>query len=421
MFSAVFNKLSSRVMSNMLMLNIRYNCNNITSVTVNPECTVGELKKILIDKVGNIPERELGIILGGHLLEDDTVIQDCNLGAQSTLHAYRQKLHNVVRQVGCIKCQYYVYCKICKSLKPGKLRVKCSTCHEGAFVADRGPDGWHDILEGQRISGTCQNESCHHGNKAAFYLKCAVNHDENTDGTAVGLHHIRPNSRQVACIGCTQIQSPVLVYPCQDGHVTCLECFKIYCIVKLNERKFEEDEKYGYTLPCPVRCDNSLIQESHHFCLLGEEQYERYKRFGVEEFVLKDGGLLCPAIGCGNAVYPPESRNQTRSLKCPLCQFEFCIDCRCGSHEGDCSLQPIAGANSDDDDLVDRERAERARWESQTLETIRRTTKQCPKCRTQTEKNGGCSHMNCSRCDYEWCWMCEIEWNTDCQGDHWFD
>ena len=32
------------------------------------------------------------------------------------------------------KAQYYVYCKTCKSVTPGKLRVRCSLCREGAMV-----------------------------------------------------------------------------------------------------------------------------------------------------------------------------------------------------------------------------------------------------------------------------------------------
>lgn len=32
------------------------------------------------------------------------------------------------------QAQYFVYCKTCKLVTPGKLRVRCSTCREGAMV-----------------------------------------------------------------------------------------------------------------------------------------------------------------------------------------------------------------------------------------------------------------------------------------------
>jgi NADH pyrophosphatase NudC (nudix superfamily) len=31
-------------------------------------------------------------------------------------------------------------------------------------------------------------------------------------------------------------------------------------------------------------------------------------------------------------------------------------------------------------------------------------TQYCPKCHVRIEKNGGCSHMHCSRCDYDFTW-----------------
>jgi len=33
-------------------------------------------------------------------------------------------------------------------------------------------------------------------------------------------------------------------------------------------------------------------------------------------------------------------------------------------------------------------------------------TKKCPKCDANIEKNGGCSHMTCKSCGYEYCWYC---------------
>ena len=37
---------------------------------------------------------------------------------------------------------------------------------------------------------------------------------------------------------------------------------------------------------------------------------------------------------------------------------------------------------------------------------IENNIKQCPDCGIYIEKDGGCNHMNCDLCGYEFCWAC---------------
>jgi hypothetical protein len=39
---------------------------------------------------------------------------------------------------------------------------------------------------------------------------------------------------------------------------------------------------------------------------------------------------------------------------------------------------------------------------AEKIETL--NTQPCPKCRVRIEKNGGCSHMHCSQCNYDFTW-----------------
>lgn len=48
--------------------------------------------------------------------------------------------------------------------------------------------------------------------------------------------------------------------------------------------------------------------------------------------------------------------------------------------------------------------------ESETSHWLGANTKDCPKCRVAVEKNGGCMHMTCRQCGYEWCWLCTKIW-----------
>ncbi len=43
-------------------------------------------------------------------------------------------------------------------------------------------------------------------------------------------------------------------------------------------------------------------------------QYNRYQRFGTEEFVLQMGGVLCPSAGCGMGLLPDDTG---RRVQCP--------------------------------------------------------------------------------------------------------
>ncbi|EGT37405.1 hypothetical protein CAEBREN_01648 [Caenorhabditis brenneri] len=46
----------------------------------------------------------------------------------------------------------------------------------------------------------------------------------------------------------------------------------------------------------------------------------------------------------------------------------------------------------------------------QTWEYIQKYTEDCPHCLAFIVKNGGCSHMTCSKCRHEFCWDCREPW-----------
>ncbi|XP_035207973.1 E3 ubiquitin-protein ligase parkin-like, partial [Stegodyphus dumicola] len=284
------------------------------------------------------------------------------------------------------------------------------------------PTCWDDVLIPGQISGVCQSENCN-GTVAEFYFKCAK-HIALPDEWAIPLYLIKNNFKHIPCIACTGISEVILVFPCADGHVICIECFRLYCISRLNERRFIQNEAVGYTIDCPAGCTDSLIKEPHHFRLLGDEQYSRYQRFGAEEYLLQAGGVLCPQPGCGAGLLPdPECRR----VVCVQdggggCGFVFCRQCMQGFHIGPCEAQEPSGITDGMNYAIIDERASSSKWDEDSKKIIKITTKPCPKCRTPTERDGGCMHMVCTRsqCGYHWCWICQEEWTRDCMGNHWF-
>lgn len=211
------------------------------------------------------------------------------------------------------KAHFFVHCPECRKLCRGKLRVRCNICKGGAFTVHRDPSCWDDVLRPHRIHGHCEsNETACVSNTdndlpfAEFFFKCAEHPSGGERDYAVPLNLIKSNLKDVPCLACGDISDPVLVFSCSVGHVSCLECFQLYCSSRLQDRQFLPHPDIGYTLPCPVGCENSFIEEVHHFKLLSGDQYERYQRFATEEYVLQAGGVLCPQPNCGMGIIVDE-------------------------------------------------------------------------------------------------------------------
>ncbi|XP_063974598.1 E3 ubiquitin-protein ligase parkin isoform X1 [Diachasmimorpha longicaudata] len=477
-----------RKISNTLSIYIKTNTGNTLSVDLDPKWDIKNVKEVVAERMGLAPE-DIKIIFAGKELHNSTIIEECDLGQQSILHAVKtpprrlkstlnkQRISESLTESSEVnesgskplnetltdlpldegekadiiessdrrgkRAHFYVYCAApCKSIEPGKLRVRCSSCSSGAVTVDRDPQSWTDVLLPNRITVHCENDSCHLSYSSSspsdsqvpyahFFFKCGNHPSRGETDEAIPLYHIRPNLRKVPCLACTETADVVLVFPCEAAHVTCLECFKDYCNVKLGERQFEFDGSNGYyTLPCPAGCANSYIREVHHFRLLEQHKYEQYQRFGAEEYVLRSGGLLCPQPDCGMGIIPPEltsdmDEETCRKIQCVGgCGYVFCRRCLNGYHLGDCGQveRSLLSSQGRGGYSVDPDRAKDAKWDEASKTVIRKSTKPCPKCRTPTERDGGCMHMVCTRagCGFQWCWVCQTPWTRECMGNHWF-
>lgn len=421
------------------------------NVRANPDWSVFQLKQHIylhcFEKAEN-----LKIIFAGTEVSDNVLLKNCHFTQGTVLHSVvvRQSTgqqgnnKSVISTQFCaptaegIKVQtaknrnqrrshFYVYCKEeCNGVKPGKLRVQCRRCKNQGFELEKGPESWEDVLTPNKISGHCNNSSGCNGDTAEFYFKCATVHAKRTSVMALSL--LRTNTKNIPCMLCYDVSEIILVFQCTNSHVICVGCFARYVESKLDGRQFVLSEEIGYSVSCPGMeddCNESFIKDVHHFLLAGKNQYERFKNFATEEFVLQNGGILCPGEGCGNGLMPEDET--TRRIVCFRnrggCGLTFCRECQNPYHDGGCAttMQERAQANTEAYQ-VDRTRAQQARWleEANSSAAIDRLTKRCPGCRRPTEKNGGCNHMTCTQCRCEWCWLCHVTWSGNCQADHWF-
>ena len=136
------------------------------------------------------------------------------------------------------KAHFWVYCSDMQcgsTIQPGKLRVRCDFCKEGAILVKSDPCNWDDVLNSKRIQGYCQNVKCKdldalegeistvaRVRPVEFYFKCyGPNHNrnkENIDNAGVlkllkdsenqssnietpPLYLIRSNLRNIPCLG----------------------------------------------------------------------------------------------------------------------------------------------------------------------------------------------------------------------------
>jgi len=231
---------------------------------------------------------------------------------------------------------------------------------------------------------------------------------------------VKENTLALECCLCYSIRNLTIAFSCD--HYVCLPCFKNYAISSLNQRKFIFDPNIGYTLGCPAQCTNTLITNLHIFNLMDKIDYEKYKTFACEEFVLYNGGVLCPTLGCGCGLL---IEGDGRKISCPFCKKVFCRRCKRRWPDENHCLCDEEDANS----INNSNNLSRPISFLTQLFNFRRTyendgklnnIKKCPKCRTKIEKNGGCNAITCSRCGFVFCWICETEFRSDCIELHWF-
>ena len=413
----------------------------IYTIYVSIEWKIAQVKKEIahVSKDKLLPDR-FQLVFAGTELKDHMTLEEVGVHNTSILHCVyissaeiqpstptSPPLEDMIMNLSSIeptspvsmtaqKNQFYVYCKKpCNGMRPGKIRVRCAECKDTSFVLTQGPSNWKDVLTPRHISGRCNNGGCK-GDVAEFYFKCAM-HLTSTEDTSVPLHMIRSNNVGVGCITCASETELVVVFDCDVGHSMCIDCFVAYAKDALNHRNFKEHPKYGYTIQCPDGCADSEVKEIHHFRIIGENDYERYQRFGAEECVLKMGGIFCPAIGCGTALLPEPGQQR---IECAECKFVFCNECRNAYHTGSCITAVVQQASQEKTPNHFNQYAERASWVAASKRFGRQISKACPRCSAAVDKIDGCNHMTCSTCKFEFCWLCLIRWGGDCQDKHWF-
>ncbi|KAI7934557.1 hypothetical protein MJO28_016984 [Puccinia striiformis f. sp. tritici] len=194
-------------------------------------------------------------------------------------------------------------------------------------------------------------------------------------------------------------------------HEFCRECYTQYV-----EGKVKEGE--ARTIECMESQCKQIVDENTIVDLLtvrdatvpdNERLMGRFQTLLNRTFVDDNPALkFCPAPNC---IYTIECHVSKKSLDTVvpsvtcLCGQRFCFGCSLADHQPCiCPIVKLWQQKCADD-------SETANW-------ISANTKECTKCHSTIEKNGGCNHMTCKKCKHEFCWVCTGVWAD--HGTAWY-
>ncbi|KAF7300136.1 RBR-type E3 ubiquitin transferase [Mycena kentingensis (nom. inval.)] len=211
------------------------------------------------------------------------------------------------------------------------------------------------------------------------------------------------------------------------GHSACTGCWDAYITQKIRDEA--EHSCRCMTENCTLVAPDEFVRAS-----IDADTYSRFQELLVRHFVGHMPTLkFCPYPSCTNTVSCPAAASKVAlttvvpTVSCgarglptsvPLSQSQelakqatgqehtFCFGCVIDSDH-----RPVICA-------VASLWLKKCRDDSETANWIKSNTKECPKCVSTIEKNGGCNHMTCRKCTHEFCWVCMGPWSA--HGTSWY-
>ncbi|XP_041348541.1 potential E3 ubiquitin-protein ligase ariadne-2-like [Gigantopelta aegis] len=194
------------------------------------------------------------------------------------------------------------------------------------------------------------------------------------------------------CKVCASEQSRENFHALNCGHMFCQSCWDMHFQVQIKEGLTTGIECMGND--CTV-----LVPEDFLCSILSDPTFrDRYSKLSFNDLVKNHPQLrFCPGVNCPIIVRAKEPF--AKKVECSECRSTFCFRCGMQYHAPTkCNTIKKWLTKCADD--------------SETANYISAHTKDCPKCHVCIEKNGGCNHMQCSKCKFDFCWMCLGDWKA---------
>lgn len=177
------------------------------------------------------------------------------------------------------------------------------------------------------------------------------------------------------------------------GCLVCRDATRLWMLT-LMENFHRED----FNVICPFGDFNHVMTDSDIRSILSDEDVKNYEKILLKRD-LKDLEFIrmCPGQSCNYMGWVDTKRSCGDQLQCGGCGIKW----------SDPSLKPVSMK-------VYNFLTKTLKGDSDTFNEVWKEiwTNYCPKCQVPIEKNGGCPHMTCERCKFEFCWFCMQRWSS---------
>uniref|UniRef100_A0A915CL38 RBR-type E3 ubiquitin transferase n=1 Tax=Ditylenchus dipsaci TaxID=166011 RepID=A0A915CL38_9BILA len=190
---------------------------------------------------------------------------------------------------------------------------------------------------------------------------------------------------------------------CDEAYLIGFSCFDLFCESCWKGHIRAKISEGVLSIPClEPECDLMPSDGFIWSMIDGDEKsMDVYHELIINSYIANENHVKwCPAPDC-QLVTKVETIN-CQSIRCK-CGHNFCFKCCKECHEPvNCSL--VEEWIKEYELALDEK--EFSLWSGEN-------SKECPKCKSSIEKNGGCNHMTCRKpgCTNEFCWLCLKNWS----------
>ncbi|XP_018118255.1 cullin-9 isoform X1 [Xenopus laevis] len=208
----------------------------------------------------------------------------------------------------------------------------------------------------------------------------------------------QPESPQPTCPVCVNPLNPKESHPtlcCQ--HLCCKNCWKEYLTTRIEQ---------NLALNCTCPTTDCLAQPTSEFIgliITSKEVIEKYEKTLLRGFVENCSNLTwctnpqgCDQVLCKDGL--------GSGAACTKCSWISCFNCSFPEAHYPASCSHMSQW-MDDGGFY-----EGMTVEAQSKHLTKLISKHCPSCQAPIEKNEGCLHMTCAKCNHGFCWRCLKPW-----------